>query len=409
MKPWGKMLLAGACVALTATTVSLCFPAHARYNNTATSVIKYEHVAPASVVGTLSADTAVYDFGVWTPDVEEMEFAHTLRVAGASTTGILRFSWDETTRSQRDMTVYVDGEHYTSVQTGGYTDYTVSAVDGVVELPFSLIFANPITRRAATLDVSWYPADSDEPTLFARYLLAVMPNPGEGETAPTFVEDETYFLADRVLRLAVTTPPDSAGVQLAPTEGTFSADTRYRSDTYPQGVTLLRDSALYLERTGDSTHLWMDLSAHLTDNDPVSLTVGVSDTLCSTLSRTPVADASLLTVSPDNEACVVSAAQPLTITLTELSALRDSDWFKVDGTAVDLTWTLQQRVDGTLVPVTVGETLTVTVTQTDTGGTFTIAAPDGKQAPGTYLLTITQTYCGDPVFETPIWFFIDYR
>lgn len=408
MKPWGKWLLMGACAAVAVTAVSLCSPAYARYTNVASTAVKYEH-ASMDAVTTLSADTAVYDFGVWTPGVDEMEFEHTLRVADGSASGVLRFSWDDATRSQRDMTVYVDSAHYTAVQNSGYTDYTVLATDGVVQMPFSLIFANPTAQRVATLDVSWYPSGANEPTLFARYLLAVVPDEAEGATAPAFVEEDTHFLTNRLLQVTVTTPDDSSGVRLAPAEGAFAADTYYCSDTYPQGVTLVRDSAVYVERTETDTRLLMDLSAHLTDNDPLSLTVGVSDTLHDTVSCNPVADTSLLTVSSDSEAYVVSAAQPLTITLTESAGFRDSDWSTVGGSPADLTWTVQQRVGNALVPVTVGEDLTVTVTQTETGGTLEIATPDGKQSPGTYLLTVLQSYDGNLVLETPIWFFIDYR
>ena len=409
MKLWGKALLMGLCVAVTATAVSLFSPTYARYNNVASTAVRYDSSSATMEHTTLSADTAVYDFGVWTPDADEMTFEHTLRIADTQPiSGVMRFSWDDTTRGLRDMAVYIESEYYTAEQNSGYTDYTVSAADGDLELPFALIFATPTTQRVATLDVSWYPDGSAEPTLYARYLLAVVPENSTSVTAPAFVEGDTRFMTNRLLQVAVTTPADSDGVQIAPTEGAFTADTRYYNDIYPQGVTLVRDSAVYVTRKGDSSRLLMDLSSHLTDNTPVSLTVGVSDALQSTLSRTPVADTAPLSVSADNAAFVVSTT-PLTITLTEAAGLRDSNWSSVGNSPTDLTWTVQRRAGNTLVPVTVGENLTVTVTQTESGGILTVSAPDGKQAPGTYLLTVTQTYHDYPVFETPIWFFIDYR
>ena len=409
MKPWGKILLMGLCVAVTVTAVSLFSPAYARYNNIASTAVKYDPSLTMVRQTNMSADTAVYDFGVWTPDVDNTIFEHTLQIADTqSISGVMRFSWDDTTRTQRDMAVYIESEYYTSVQNSGYADYTVSATDGDLALPFSLIFATPTMQRVATLDVSWYPDGSAEPTLFARYLLAVVPEESTATNAPSFVEEDTRFMTDRLLQVVVTTPADSDGVQIAPAEGAFAAGTCYYNDIYPQGVTLVRHSGVYVTHNESSSRLLMDLSAHLTDNSPVSLIVGVSNTLQSTLSRTPAADTAPLSVAADNTAFVVSTT-PLTLTLTEAAGLRDSDWLSVGNASADLTWTVQRRVGDTLVPVTTGETLTITATQTKSGGTLTVSAPDGKQAPGTYLLTVTQTYRGYPVFETPIWFFIDYR
>lgn len=408
MKSWSKSLLAGLCAAVIAA-VSLCSPIYARYTNIASTVVKYEPSSTTGKTTTLSADTAIYDFGVWTPDVDEMAFTHTVCIVDTPHSGVLRFSWDDTTRSRRDMAVDIDSKYYTAVQNSGYTDYTVSADAGVVHIPFSLIFANPTTRRVATLDVSWYPDGGNEPTLFARYLVTVMPDVAQGTVAPAFVEGDTHFITDRLLQLVVTTPADSAGVQVTPTDGAFAAGSRYFNDTYPRGVTLVRDSAVYIERKGNSNRLLMYLSSPFTDNDAVSLTVGVSDTLFSTFSCAPIADTTLLTVAYSDAVGVVSADQPLTITLTEAAGLRDSNWSSTGNAPVDLTWTIQRRVGNTLIPVAVGETLTVSMKQTSNGGTLTVSASDGKQAPGTYLLTVTQTYDGYPVLETPIWFFIDYR
>lgn len=411
MKPLNRLFLLGLCAAVSLTALSLFAPAFARYSNAASSTAVYGDTALSPAGQTMFPHTGVYDFGVYSRNADRSEFSHTVRICeDGPVSGTLRFYWDEITRTQKDVMVYIENDYYTSMSSSGYTDYTVSAADGNLQIPFSLLFtaAFPTADRVAQLEVSWYPADGDEPTLFARYLLTVNTAAAEG-AAPAFIAADTAFLTDRLLQVAVTTPAEHTGVFLADANGTFAAGTRYFGDAYPHGVTLVRDSAVYLPREGDSTRLLMDLSAHLSDDSPVSLTVGVSDALQSTLSCTPLTAVKPLTVTTDDASGLVTGQKTLTVTLTEAATFRDSDWSHTGDTPNDLTWQVRRYADGGLQPIAVGEDLTLTVTQTANGGTFKIAAPDGLASPGTYLLTVTQSYYGYPVLETPVWFFIDYR
>ena len=260
----------------------------------------------------------------------------------------------------------------------------------------------------ATLDVSWYPDGSAEPTLFACYRLAV-PAADPVGAAPAFDPEGTAFLTDRLLEVTVTTPVIYTGVTVSPTDGVFAAGTRYFSDAFPNGVTLLRDSALFIEGSGTSARILMDLTAHLSGDDPLSLTVSVSDTLFGTASCTPYANASALTVTLSDMTGLLSPARPLVITLTESAAFRDSDWSQTGNTPCDLTWRIQRYEGGVCHPVTT-DGLTVTPTQTQRGGTLRLEIAEGNSLPaGTYLMTVTQYYYECPVLETPIWFFVDYR
>lgn len=388
MKPLSKTLCVSLCVVLL-LAVSLVTPTMARYSNTASTATPYGDGDGFLNGQTLSAAPSVYDFGVYTRGVDAGTFTHTVRVVDAAlTSGILRFSWDDTTRVNRDIAVHIDSAYYSSVQNSGYVDYTVAAADGVLEIPFSLLFSSP-APRTATLDVSFYPDGSDEPTLFARYLLAVVDEETEG-TTPTFVAEHTAFLSDALLMATVTTP--ESGVWLSPADGTFAAGTRYCAVTCADGAVLVRDSAIYLPRTADTAKVYVDLSATLSGTRPVTLRVAASDTAYSDTACVPAAQPAL-TVSLSDTAGLLSAQRPLTVTLTACDSLQDFDW------------QIFRREGDDLLPVTVGEHLTVTAAQ----NALTLATPDGAQPAGTYLLVVTQYYQDYPVSETPIWFFIDYR
>ena len=387
MKPLSKALCVSLCIVLL-LAVSLIAPTMARYANTDYTATQYGEGFLKHE--TLSATTEVYDFGIYTRGIDDTAFTHTVRVVDAvPVAGVLRFAWDDTTRMSKDIAVHIDSEHYTSVQNSGYFDYFVSASDGVLEIPFSLLFSSPSPRQV-TLDVSFYPDGADEPTLFARYLLAVVDEDAVG-TAPSFVSADTAYLSDSLLMATVTTPADSTGVWLSPTGGLFAAGTRYCAASCADGATLLRDSAIYLPRTADTSFVYVDLSAAVNDR-PSSLRVAVADALYSDMLCTPL-DSASLTVSLSDAAGVLSAQRPLTVTLTACAALQDSDG------------QVFRRVGDNLLPVTVGDHFTVTAE----GNTFTLATPDGAQPAGTYLLVVTQYYHGYPVTKTPIWFFIDYR
>ena len=171
MKPLSKALCVSLCVVLL-LAVSLVTPTMARYTNTVHIATPYGE--GLSTAQTLSTTAAVYDFGIYTVGMSDEDFAHTVRVIDTvPVSGVLRFSWDDTTLLHKDIAVLVDSEHYISVQNSGYVDYTVSSSSNVLEMPFSLLISSPEPRQA-TLDVSFYPDGSDEPTLFARYLLACL-------------------------------------------------------------------------------------------------------------------------------------------------------------------------------------------------------------------------------------------
>lgn len=387
MKPLGKALYVSLCVVLL-LAVSLVTPTMARYSNTAYTAILYgdEHFFLSDQ--TLTPTAAIYDFGIYTQGMEDSTFTHTVRVVDTEpVSGVLRFAWDETTQMNKDIGIDIDIKYYVSMQSSGYSDYAVAAEDGVLEVPFSLLISSP-TPRSATLDVSFYPDGSDEPTLFARYLLAVV-DKGAERVAPTFVAEHTTFLSDRLLTATVTTPED--GVWLSPDGGTFAAGTRYFTAACADGAVLVRDSALYLPRVADTASVCVDLSATVSGTRPVTLRVAASNTAYSDTTCTPAAPA--LTVSLSDSAGVLSAQRPLTVTLTAASALQN------------FHWQVFRRVDDDLLPVTVGEHFTVTAE----GDTLTLATPDGAQPAGTYLLLVKQYYKDYPVLETPIWFFIDYR
>ena len=404
MKSIGRAVCVGlAVIALLAG--SLITPAVARYSNIDSVVTTYGNTAAYLTAQTLTPDKEIYDFGVYDHEADAVDFAHVVRIAAAEpVAGVLRFSWDDITRSEKDVSVYIDHDYYVSSQNSGYTDYTVAADSPLLEIPFSLMFSTVTVTRLAELNVSWYPQGSDEPTLFACYLVALV-GKETPHTVPTF--EDTVCITDRLLQVSVTTPADSAGVFLTTAEGDFAAGTRYCGAYYSDGATLLRDSAIFVPRTADNARLYLDLSAHRAVYRSVTLQVGVSDTLYSEKVCTPPAETAL-TVSLSDGTGVLSADRPLTIRLTESAAFRDSDWSH-NGDTVDLRLQIFRRVDGSLLPVTAGEHFTTTVTQTDVGGTVTITTPDGKQPAGTYVLVVTQYYYGYPVLKMPVWFFIDYR
>lgn len=403
MKPLSRAVCVSLCAVLL-LAASMIAPTMARYSNTTYVATQY---GGKSSDGTLSATTKFYDFGIYTHGVDAATFAHTVRVVDtAPVSGVLRFAWDDATRLNKDIAVFVDSEHYISVQNSGYFDYSVSSSDNVLEMPFSLLFSSPEPRQV-TLDVSFYPDGADEATLFARYFLAVVDEEAVGST-PSFVSADTAFLSDSFLMATVTTPADVAGVWLSTADGVFAAGTCYCTASCADGATLLRDSAIYLPRTAETASVCVDLSVAKIDTQALTMRVAASDTRYSDKVCTPVS-ASALTVSLSDAAGILSADRPLVVTLTPSAPLQDSDWSHRNDSAADLSWQLFRRQGDEMVPITEGAHLTVTTAQTQSGGTLTLATPGGEQPAGTYLLMVTQYYHGYLVSKTPIWFFIDYR
>lgn len=400
MRPVSRAICIGMVVVVL-LACSLIAPTMARYSNIDSITAVYGNTGSYLTGQTLTADAEVYDFGVYTRDSDASAFGHTVCVADtAPVSGVLRFSWDTATRSYKDVTVHIDHEHYTDVLNSGYVDYTVSTADNRLEIPFSLLFSTVSVTRVAELTVSWYPDGGDEPTLFARYLLALVAEDASG-SAPAFVAENTAYITDRLLQVEVTAPDDSAGVWISPVGDVFPAGSRYCSTAYPDGVTLLRDSAIFIERTAAVARLYVEAPA------VDAVRAATSEMQYSDFTSLRSSSVTALAVSLSDDAGVLSAAAPLTVTLTEGTSFRDSHWGQ-RGETVDLTWQIFRRVGGSLQPVAVGESLAVAVAQTANGGTLTLTT-DGDLPAGTYLLAVTQYYYGYPVLKTPIWFFVDYR
>lgn len=375
-----------ACVGLCAVLAVACTlisPAFARYSNSDSIEVVFGD-SSAVLEQTMADPTAdaVYDFGVY-DGLSQEPFTHTLCICDdAPLSGFLRFDFDAAS-PRGAVAVWIEPQYYTQQRDGGYV---VSASDGNLQIPFELMFSSPLTATdcVVTLNVSWYPNDGTEPTLFATYLVTLAPDTvGEGDAA--VLGGDTAMLTDSSVAAQVTVPADRTGVLLAQgtsLDGAFAAGTRYFTQAYPQGVTLLRDSALYVTHDGTETVL-LDIS----DSSSVTLTAGVSDAWCDTRTLTP--QAAGLTASCDET--VVSASRAVTVTL-------NTD-------AADLTWRIDRYRGGALIPLTTGADLTVT----PSGQTLTVEAPTGQLPAGAYRLTVTRTHLGYPVEETFVWFFIDYR
>lgn len=381
---FGRTACVALCAVITVAACALISPSFARYSNSAsTDVVVGDPSAVAEQTMSAVPDAAVYDFGICDQGVNVEEFSHTLRILDdAPLSGFLKFSFDP--GSVGDVTVLVNQAYYTQERDGGYL---VSASDGDLQVPFSLMFSSaPTTDRVAVLNVSWYPNDGDEPTLFATYLVALAPS-AEGAGDTTFLGGDTALLTPSTVAAQVIVPADRTGVLLAQgdtLDAPFTAGTRYFTNAYPQGVTLLRDSALYLTYKGTETVL-----LNIPATDSVTLTAGVSETWKNSKTNlTP--QAASLTASCSGTA-VVSASRPLAVSL--------------NADAAGLTWHVHRYSGGVLALVDLGTDLTVTVSD----HTLMVAAPTGKQPAGAYRLTVTRNHSGYPVEETSVWFFIDYR
>lgn len=383
---FGRTACVALCAVITVAACALISPSFARYSNsTSTDVVVGDPSAVAEQTMSAVPDAAVYDFGICDQGVNVEEFSHTLRILDdAPLSGFLKFSFDPD--SVDDVTVLIDHAYYAQERNGGYL---VSASDGDLQIPFSLIFSSPITATdcVVTLNVSWYPNDGTEPTLFATYLVTLAPDTvGEGDAA--FLGGDTAMLTPSTVAAQVTVPADRTGVLLAQgdtLDAPFTAGTRYFTKAYSQGVTLLRDSPLYLTHDGSTETVLLNIPA----TDSVNLTAGVSETWKNSKTNlTP--QAASLTASCSGTA-VVSASRPLAVSL--------------NADAAGLTWHVHRYSGGTLTPVTIGTDLTVTASD----HTLTVAAPTGKQPAGAYRLTVTRNHSGYPVEETTLWFFIDYR
>ena len=403
-------LLALTAVLIALLTFFTIQPTWARYNNTTRVSVIYG--SEKEMEQTLSENPAVYDFGCWTREVSE-EFESTILLKSeTSLEGTLRLELDSFSRTNAEISVWVDPQQYVSAHTGGYTDYTIFAPDGRLEFPFALIFSsNPTTGRVATLDVSWYPSGSDRATLFARYLLTLDPVQPT-TTDSTFLRDDTCFMAKDMVQVSVNTPSECDGVVLGcgtDLSSAFAKGTRYFTPQYPNGVTLLRESVVYLPRQADVSSVTVDFSAVSLEKSDLSITAGLSSDACNTLALSAADIAAPFALSASNPAMIVSQAQPLALDLSMTSALTDAAWNSAGTGAAEFTWRVQHLSEGVFTDVVLDEHLTVTTSQTAEGGTLTVSAPTGECPAGTYRLVFSLTHNGYELVHSTTWFFVDYR
>lgn len=380
---------------LLAVALSTLGIAQARYNRA--DMLSVAYGAACDERSTLSEQGAVYDFGAWTYGESGEGFTHTVVISSAQAlSGRLTFTWDSATAAANDATT---------------TDGAVVAVneaDGLLEYSLSLALTSQRSARA-TLTVEWIPDGESEATLSVRYLIALNPYAQSAQAAvstPSF-DSSAGFLSKEMLKLSATAPDGAEGMLLASgsslTSG-FAAGVKYYTSQYPQGVTLLRKSVLYLPSESGSVSAVLDLTAQLSAS-PVAVSVGESATNCITASFTPRAD-SALTVSLSDS--VLSHVSPLTVTVTEAAALSDSAWNSGSGGA-QLSWRIERYAGGEYSAVSLSENLTASTAYATDSGSLVLRAPTGEQAAGAYRLTVTQSYNGMRINEKTRWFFIDYR
>ena len=379
---------------------------HARYNKSdGLSTVVGSSVADSN---TMNEDVTVYHFGEWRRG-DDRVLSHTIVLQDdAPLKGTLRFSWDAETTAAADA--------FVAMNIGGNgSEYAVNLQQTRAEFPFTLIFSSTDRSATMTLDVAWIPQGASEATQFSRYLIERNPHMETGVVSTggdfSFVAADTRFLTERLLTLSVKVPREADRLILSAGSGTsapFAAGTVYYTDQYPQGVTLLSDSVLYLPAENEDVQVLLQLmNTHA--GVPITVTAALSALTFVTSSQTPAADATPLTVAVDPAVPVVSYQQPLVFKVTVPTALADTEWNKADGASAQLTWQVERLVDGHYQPVTLGTDMVVTVSKSATIGTLTVTVPTGHQPAGTYRLTVAQTYRDYEIRTAAMWFFVDYR
>lgn len=400
----GHMLYAVVTVcALLLATFSSVGITQARYSNAAYAEVLYDQ--GVGDTSTLSSEKSIYDFGCWTTKDTAEDITHTIVLEeDAPLAGILRFTWDAVTAQERDVAL-----------ARGNGDYLVEDADGYFELPISLVLNATTRSGTAILDVEWIPEGGGEASASARYLLTLNPLLSE-ETASdkvdTLFHSDTRFLTSRQLWLTLTVPSDYAGATFSPgmsETNTFPAGTRYSTEAYPRGITLLRDSVIYLPRQATGYAKALVEVDGAAAGETATFTASTSNVFINHTSQTVPTSPMSLSMSVGSPVAVVSKTRMLTALLTEAAAFRDGAWNSAATGETELIWCIERFSGGDFLAVTPGEDLTVTPSQTAEGGTLIIAAPTGKQPAGTYRLTVTQTYKGYLLNEITAWFFIDYR
>lgn len=401
-----KLLCILAVLAMLSCIVFSTGVSLARYVNSATTSTVY---APSAETSTLAAVTRVYDFGCWNLGDEDCGDTITL-ISSSPLKGTLRFTWDSVTAGNKDIAVVASGF------SGTAGSYVINEADGRLDFPFTLLFSGITRIGVATLDVAWIPDGKTQGTMSARYLLALNPSTASGSLngeSAQFVNEETHFLTGDLLWAVLNVPGTYAGAMIAPgvnMNHTFSAGIRYFTDAYPQGVTLLRDSVLYLPASDKRACALIDVGHYTDATDDVNFAAGMSKALYSVTSQTPNGEPDALTVSYGKGDPIISTEhKSLVFTLREHETLRDAKWNQESTADTALTWSVERLTGGQWTTVTADEHMTITAKQTATGGTITVSVPKSDAAAGTYRLITAQTYRGYYVNQTTTYFFVDYR
>ncbi len=371
--------------------------ASARYQkNAMVSAIYGEIPADPS---TLSAAGSTYDFGCWSRGGDDLD--STIILKGASPLkGTLRFSFDGVTAEKKDIALQIGSD--------SRKEYVVEEADGRMDLPFSLIISAQNRSGSAHLDVEWVPAGAEKATLSARYLITLNPAAlcAGAESAPTF-EEAGGFLTNDLLHLPLKMPAGGEGILLAQganLSGEFPAGICYYTKAYPRGVTLLRDSVLYLPRNASGAEDLLIRREGKGAVEAVKFTAGSSDQYQAATTLTPKTEEASLTVSGGNEP-IVNGEKSLTLTVSEASSLKDSAWNDGATSGAQLSWELQKLSNGKFEKITPSAQLKITAKV----GKLEISVPGGKQPAGTYQLILKQTYNGYPIHASTVRFFVDYR
>lgn len=382
----------GALV-LFAIVLSTFGATYAHYNKTSVCSLVYGESREEK--STLSAEGKIFDFGIWRSGSANA-LSHTLVLeSAAALNGTLALLWDSATAAANDVAI-----------EGGVGERHVSEADGTYSVPISMHVSS--SRSAvASLDVSWTPDGATAPTLTARYFIALNPETSAAQ-AITF-GGSTGFLSRDLLHFEATAPSGSHGLIVTPGEGlaqNFKAGTKYYNSTYPQGVTLLSDSAIYLPCENGKVSAVLNVGENV-GASTFKLCVGTSTENYSTTTLTPKSEKAL-SVTTDSDV-ILSHTNPFTVSIAEAATLHDAAWNTAGSGAAQLSWSIERLVGGEYVPVSTGDNLTAKLERTATGGSITLGAPTGEQPAGTYRMKITQKYNGLKVGQITKWFFIDYR
>ena len=344
----------------------------------------------------------IYDFGCWEQGGEDLESTVVLQQAGALK-GKMSFSFDGTTAQKKDIALQVNSGLSSMVE--------VDEKDGRVDIPFTLLISAQQRSGVAHLNVEWTPEGAANPTKSARYLIALNPDAlCSGATSAPKFESSDGSLTSNLFHLAFVIPSSASGTYLAQganINGSFAKGTRYYNDTYPQGVTLIRNSVIYYPRTTSSAEeLLLDRNGGTAN--PYKITAGSSEEHQSEISFSAKSQKESLTVATSSEP-ILNKNKPLTVTVSMPDILKDSKWNDEQTSGVQISWELQRLSGGIYSKITQSENLKVAVTQNDDGGKFQISVPTGLQPAGTYQLVIKQSYNGFNFNQSAVRFFVDYR